>query len=142
MGDVEKLERKLSWIDMVENKGKTVGDVSLRHRKRKLNVLKDNALKALSFVGSFGLTVHSLILIADTSGKKVELSEADVLHVLYLLDRCNVSDSFYQALSAQCHSFPRPHKAKAARKEVNDTVELSRIPDYDGSYRHVESRSF
>ena len=72
MGDVEELEWKLSWIDMLENKGKTVGDVSLRHRKRKLNVLKDNELKALSFVGSFGLTVHSLILIADTtSGKKV-----------------------------------------------------------------------
>ena len=71
---------------MLENKGKTVGDVSLRRRKRKLNVLKDNALKALSFVGSFGLTVHSLI--ADTiSGKKVELSlidHADVLQVLYL----------------------------------------------------------
>ena len=107
MGDVEELEWKLSWIDMLENKGKTVGDVSLRHRKRKLNVLKDNELKALSFVGSFGLTVHSLILIADTtSGKKVELSlidhdeEADVLQVLYLLDRYNVSDSFYQALSA------------------------------------------
>ena len=47
----------------------------------------------VSFVGSFGLTVHSLILIADTtSGKKVELSlidhdeEADMLQVLYLLD--------------------------------------------------------
>ena len=74
---------------MLENKGKTVGDVSLRRRKRKLNVLKDNALKALSFVGSFGLTVHSLI--ADTtSGKNVELSlidHADVLQVLYLFSR-------------------------------------------------------
>ena len=133
MGDVEELERILSWIDMLENKGKTVGDVSLRHRKRKLNVLKDNALKDLSLVGSFGLTVHSLILIADTSGKKVELSlidhdeEADVLQVLYLLDRYNVGDSFYQALSAQCHSLPRPHKVKPARKQVNDTVELNRM---------------
>eukprot|EP00731_Ephydatia_muelleri_P039272 Em1319g1a len=41
-------------------------------------------------------------------------------------------------LSAQCHSLPRPHKVKVARKEVNDTVQLSRIPDYDGSYRQVE----
>ena len=49
-----------------------------------------------------------------------------------------ISDSFYQPLSAQCHSLPRPHKVKVARKEVNDTVQLSRIPDYDGSYRQVE----
>ncbi|KAL5459883.1 hypothetical protein EMCRGX_G033270 [Ephydatia muelleri] len=57
----------------------------------------DICMEALSFVGSFGLTV---------------------------------SDSFYQALSAQCHSLPRPHKVKAARKEVNNMVQLSRIPDY------------
>ena len=49
-----------------------------------------------------------------------------------------ISDSFYQPLSAQCHSLPRSHKVKVARKEVNDTVQLSRIPDYDGSYRQVE----
>ena len=50
-----------------------------------------------------------------------------------------MSDAFYQALSMKCDSLPRASKVKAARSELNKTVELFSIPTFDGSYRHVET---
>ena len=35
-----------------------------------------------------------------------------------------MSDAFYQALSRKCDSLPRASKVKAARSELNKTVEL------------------
>ena len=49
-----------------------------------------------------------------------------------------MSDAFYQALSMKCDSLPRASKVKAARSELNKTVEQFSIPTFDGSYRHVE----
>ena len=82
------------------------------------------------------------------SGKSVRISLSDSdeqreerreLEVLYLLDKygVTVSDAFYQALPMKCDSLPS--KVKAARSELNKTVELFSIPTFDGSYRHVET---
>ena len=59
--------------------------------------------------------------------QEVELSLIDHDEQTDVLDRYNVSDSFNQALSPQCHCLPRPHKVRAARKELN---ELSRMPTH------------
>ena len=50
-----------------------------------------------------------------------------------------MSDAFYQALSMKCDNLPRASKVKAAKSELNKTVELFSIPTFDGSYRHVET---
>ena len=39
----------------------------------------------------------------------------------------------------ECDSLPRASKIKAARSELNKTVELFSIPGFEGSYRHVET---
>ena len=38
--DVKEMEQ-LSWLHALENHGKTVDEVSVRHRKRKLEVVRD-----------------------------------------------------------------------------------------------------
>eukprot|EP00731_Ephydatia_muelleri_P024481 Em0016g752a len=86
--DVEEMERELSWLHALQNSGKPVDEVSARHKKRKLAVVRINAVEALSFAES---------------------------------------------------RLPRAHKVKAVRIELNETVELIRIPGYDGCYRHVEN---
>ena len=105
-------------------------------------------MKALSFTESYGLTADTLTM-HTASGKSVRifLSDSDaqreerreLVEVLYLLDKDGVSDAFYQALSMECDSLPRANKVKAARSELNKTVELFSIPTFDGSYRHVET---
>ena len=55
--DVEEMEQELPWLHALENRGKMVNKVSARHRKRKLKVVRDNAVKALSVLGPhFGYT--------------------------------------------------------------------------------------
>ena len=76
------------------------------------------------------------ISLSDSDAQREERRE---LEVLYLLDKCGVSDAFYQALSMKCDSLPRASKFKAARSELNKTVKLFCIPTFDGSYRHVET---
>lgn len=147
--DVEEMEQELLWLHALENRGKMVDDVSMRHRKRKLEVVRDNAVKALSFVESYGLSLDTLalrqssracvqILLSDDTVAQTELKETEVFKVLYLLDRYGVSDAFYHQLSMQFESLPRSHNVKAARTELNETVELMSLPGYDGCYRHVE----
>ena len=147
--DVEEMEQELSWLHALENRGKMVDEVSTRHRKRKLEVVRDNAVKALSFAESYGLILDTLTLrtsseecvqiqLSEDTVAQAELEGTEVCKVLYLLDRYGVSDAFYQELSMQFERLPRLHKVKATRTELNETVELIRIPGYDGCYRHVE----
>ena len=147
VSDVEKMETELSWIHELENSGKTIDEVSMRQRKRKLEAVKGNAVKALSFTESYGLIADTLTA-HTASGKRVRISLSDSdaqieerkeLEVLYLLDKYGVSDAFYHALSMECDSLPRASKIKAARSELNKTVELFSIPGFEGSYRHVET---
>ena len=149
--DVEEMERELSWLHALENSGKPVDEVSARHKKRKLAVVRNNAVEALSFAESYGLILDTLTLrtssgesvslpLSDDTAAQAELEETEVCQVLYLLDRFGVSDAFYQKLSMQFESrLPRAHKVKAVRTELNETVELICIPGYDGCYRHVEN---
>eukprot|EP00731_Ephydatia_muelleri_P003916 Em0002g92a len=130
-----------------------VDEVSARHKKRKLAVLRNNAVEALSFAESYvwsdfryALTLRTSsgesvsLPLSDDTAAQAELEETEVCQVLYLLDRFGVSDAFYQELSMQFESrLPRAHKVKAVRTELNETVELIRIPGYDGCYRHVEN---
>ena len=151
--DVEEMERELSWLHALENSGKPVDEVSARHKKRKLAVVRNNAVEALSFAESYvwsdfryALTLRTSsgesvsLPLSDDTAAQAELEETEVCQVLYLLDRFGVSDAFYQELSMQFESrLPRAHKVKAVRTELNETVELIRIPGYDGCYRHVEN---
>ena len=147
VSDVEEMETELAWIHEFENSGKAIDELSMRQRKRKLEAVKGNAVKALSFTESYGLTADTLTM-HTASSKSVRISRSDLdaqreerreLEVLYLLDKYGVSDAFYQALSMKCDSLPRASKVKAARSELNKTVELFSIPTFDGSYRHVET---
>ena len=90
----------------------------MRQRKRKLEAMKGNAVKALSFTESYGLTAD-ILTMHTVSGKSVRISLSDSdaqreerreLEVLYLLDKYGVSDAFYQALSRKCDSLPRASK--------------------------------
>lgn len=146
--DVEDMEEELLWIHGLENKGRALDEIiSTKQRKRKLEEVKRNAIEALSFVESYGLTADALTL-HTVSGKSVRISLSDsiehsdtreISQVLYLLDNYGVSDAFYQALTMHCDSLPRAHKIKEARYELNAQVELFRFPNYDGSYRNVET---
>ena len=82
-----------------------VDEVSARHRKRKLEVVRDNAVKALSFAESYGLILDTLTLrtssrecvqipLSDDTVAQAEFEETEVGKVLYLLDRYGVSDDF------------------------------------------------
>ena len=115
VSDVEEMETELAWIHELENSGKAIDELSIRQRKRKLEAVKGNAVKSLSFTESYGLTADTLTM-HTASGKSVRISLSDSdaqreerrdLEVLYLLDKYGVSDAFYQALSMECDSLPR-----------------------------------
>ena len=50
------------------NSGKAIDEPSMRQRKRKLEAMKGNAVKALSFTKSYGLTADTLTM-HTASGK-------------------------------------------------------------------------
>ena len=58
--DVEEMERELSWLHALENSGKPVDEVSARYKKRKLAVLRNNAVEARSRTYGLILDTRSL----------------------------------------------------------------------------------
>ena len=91
---------------------------------------------------SESLNVHS------TSGKMIHIhltddaaSEKDDnmdLRVLYILDRYGIGDAFYHELAMLFSELPRSHSIKKARTDLNHTMQLTRIPGYEGAYRSFE----
>ena len=77
VSDVEEMETELAWIHEFENSGKAIDELSMRQRKRKLEAVKGNAVKALSFTESYGLTADTLTM-HTASGKSVRISLSDL----------------------------------------------------------------
>ena len=103
------METELAWIHEFENSGKAIDEPSMRQRKRKLEAIKGNTVKALSFTKWYGLAADTLTMhTASRKSVRISLSDLDAqreerreLEVLYLLDKYGVSDAFYQALSSR-----------------------------------------
>ena len=141
----------------LENKGKKINKISARHARRKLNDFKTSAGKALWFAKSFGLE-PDFIQTHTSSGKKFKISlfesmqpqqsnepecshESDdmkIKQILFLLDKFSVGDAFYHELTQINHSLPRSYKVKQTRQQLNNSVEINRIPGYEDVYRPFE----
>lgn len=101
------------------NHGKTVEELSERHRRRKLSHFRNVAEAALWFAESFGLVPDKLTTHIATSGEQISVhfgggtshsspypttttripDEFCAMQTLYLLDRFGVSDEFYHELT-------------------------------------------
>ncbi|KAL5494125.1 hypothetical protein EMCRGX_G015402 [Ephydatia muelleri] len=61
LSDVKEMETEMAWIHELDS-GKAIDEPSMRQRKRKLEAIKGNAVKALSFTESYGLTADTLTM--------------------------------------------------------------------------------
>ena len=133
--------------DSKTNQGGEIDAVSKRHARRKIQEVSEHASKALEFLSTYGLVAESL-KVHSTSGKIIHIPLSDDaasenednvdLRVLYILDRYGVSDAFYHELAMLFSELPRSHAVKKARTDLNHTLQLTRIPGYEGAYRSFE----
>ena len=138
------------------NKGKKIEDVSPRQACRKVAQVTTLSKQALCFAHSFGLEPEFIQFrkAASQSPLTVQLDDQfqsdtprppskddhDRIHqVLYLLDKFAVSDEVYHELTMLCSDLPASHRVKAARNDLNDQLEFSRLsPPFPGAYRCFE----
>ena len=137
----------------MENKGRTINQVSERHARSKLSEFKTKAGQALWFAGSFGLELD--FMQAHTrNGKeiKIKLSEKDtsakvgssnndndsdvkIKQILYLLDKFGVGDEFYHELSMIDLTLPRSYQVKKKRTSLNSSMDIQYIPGFEAAHR-------
>ena len=146
--EVQDLRDALSEVrDSHNNQGGKFDAISNRHARRKIEEVSEHASKALEFLSTYGLVAESLN-VHSTSGKMIHIhltddaaSEKDDnmdLRVLYILDRYGIGDAFYHELAMLFSELPRSHSIKKARTDLNHTMQLTRIPGYEGAYRSFE----
>lgn len=111
----------------LKNTSRPINQIGERQTRRKIKEVKTRAEKALWFLESFGLTLHS-IKVNDNAGNLTDLSfhsadggsktsfhnlpEEDkdtVRALLYIMDKCCVGDVAYHELSMQLNDVPRSY---------------------------------
>ena len=131
--------------DSLANTGKLVHEVSRRQKGRKVKELKTRAEKALWFLESFGLSLES-IHVKDINGNTTclvnedrptgkvsfdNLSETDkdtIRSLLFIMDRCCVSDAAYHEFTMIVDDLPKSYLVKQCRSNVNALFTISRTP--------------
>ena len=134
----------------MENKGRTIDQVSERHARRKLSEFKTKAGQALWFAGSFGLELDFMQAhTRDGKEIKIKLSEKDttakvgsssndngkIKQILYLLDKFGVGDEFYHELSVIDLTLPRSYQVKKKRTSLNSSMDIQHIPGFEAAHR-------
>ena len=135
--------------DELVNLGQDMSSLSARQQRRKLSQVKTSVEKALWFIESFGLDLHSIsfktrttnkvmdmTFVSPESGTDSEVNDSCVRQTLYLLERFGVSDEFYHELSMVNPALPRSHQVKHSRHLITKAVDIQRLPEpYNGAYR-------
>ena len=146
--EVQDLRDALSEArDSRHNQGGKIDAVSKMHARRKIQEVSEHTSKVLKFLSTYGM-VAELLKVYSTSGKVIHIPLSDDaasenedivdLRVLYILDRYGVSFTFYHELAMLFSELPRCHAIKKAHTDLNQTLQLTRIPGYEGAYRSFE----
>eukprot|EP00731_Ephydatia_muelleri_P003367 Em0001g3367a len=94
--------------------------------------------KSLSMASKLRAAKGKMIHIHLTDDAASEKDDNMDLRVLYILDRYGIGDAFYHELAMLFSELPRSHSIKKARTDLNHTMQLTRIPGYEGAYRSFE----
>ena len=132
--------------EKLKNTSRPINQVGECQTRRKIKEVKTRAEKALWFLESFGLTLHS-IKVKDNAGNLSDLSfhsadggsktsfhnlpEEDkdtVRALLYIMDKCCVGDVAYHELSMQLNDVPRSYLIKQCRTDLNKIFHIARTP--------------
>ena len=145
---IEELNTCRNCSSTLENKSHTVSEVGERQRQRKLKEVKTRAQRALWFIESYGLKIHSLSL-SDSNEKKVTIDlcsqqvnntkkskfqdipsedNGKVKEVLLIMDKFCIGDAAYHALSVQEDGLPKSYLIKQCRKEINSLFAITKTP--------------
>jgi hypothetical protein len=63
-----------------------------------------------------------------------------ILDLLFILEKCNVSESAYRELAVFCDGLPRKYLVSQCREDINSLYIFERIPgNITGAYVSLES---
>lgn len=129
----------------LKNSGKNISEVGGRQKIRKMKLLSTRAERALWFVESFGLKLHSLSLV-DKEGQTKQIpfgrcennksifsdlceEEKDKIRgVLFIMDRFSVSDAAYHEFSMMTDGMERSYLVRQCRTDLNKLIHITKTP--------------